>query len=87
MVHRARALLHWFALTWLVPVVGRADTYEIDASHTAVQFRGPPHDDQQRARRVHQAHRQGVGDVANPTASVVEATIDTTSVDTRNAKP
>jgi polyisoprenoid-binding protein YceI len=29
---------------------------------------------------------KAVGDVANPTASVVEATIDTASVDTRNAK-
>jgi polyisoprenoid-binding protein YceI len=47
---------------------------------------GSPHDDQQRARRVHESVGQGHGRPANPTATIVEATIDTTSIDTRNEK-
>ena len=86
MFHRARVIAAFVALTWLVPVTGRADTYEVDASHTSVQFS---------VRHMMISNVRGeftklsgtaVGDVANPTAAVVEATIDAASVDTRNEK-
>lgn len=84
---KLRAAVAVAALACLVPVAGRAaDTYEIDASHTSVQFS---------VRHMMISNVRGAftklsgkatGDVANPTAAVVEATIDTTSVDTRNEK-
>jgi polyisoprenoid-binding protein YceI len=70
----------------LVPVLGRAATYEIDPAHTSVQFS---------VRHMMISNVKGefttvagkaVGDQANPTATVVEATIDANSVNTRNQK-
>jgi polyisoprenoid-binding protein YceI len=86
MLQRARAVAVLVALTWIAPAAGRADTYEIDAAHTSVQFA---------VRHMMISNVRGeftklsgnvVADVANPTAAVVEATIDAASVDTRNEK-
>jgi polyisoprenoid-binding protein YceI len=75
------------ALASLVPsAVRAADTYEIDPAHTSVQFS---------IRHMMISNVRGeftkltgkaTGDVANPTAAAVEATIDATSIDTRNEK-
>src|SRR5205085_3475225 len=75
------------ALTSLGPVAARAaETYEIDAAHTAVQFS---------IRHMMISNVRGEftklsgtasGDVANPTAATVEATIEAPSIDTRNDK-
>ncbi len=70
----------------LVPGLGRAATYEIDPAHTSVQFS---------VRHMMISNVKGefttvagkaVGEQGNPTAAVVEATIDANSVNTRNQK-
>ena len=86
MSHRARVIAAFVALTWLVPVAGRADTYEIDASHTSVQFSVRHMMISNVRGEFTKLSGKAVGDVANPTAAVVEATIDAASVDTRNEK-
>ena len=76
------------AFASLVPsgVRAAAETYEIDPAHTSVQFS---------IRHLMISNVRGeftklsgkaTGDVANPTAASVEATIDATSIDTRNEK-
>lgn len=82
-----RAFVALATLHLLVPVASRAaDTYEIDAAHSSVQFS---------VRHMMISNVRGaftklsgkaVGDVADPTAAVVEATIESASVDTRNEK-
>ena len=48
---------------------------------------GPPHDGEQRARRVHQALRHGRRATRpQPTAATIEATIDAASINTREPK-
>ena len=87
MMHRKLAVAAVIALTWLTPCTGRAaDTYEIDASHSSVQF-------SVRHMMISNVHGgfpklsgKVVGDPANPTATTVEATIEAASVDTRNEK-
>ncbi len=84
---KLRAAIAVAAFACLVPVAGRAaDTYEIDAAHTSVQFS---------VRHMMISNVRGeftklsgtaTGDVANPTAASVEATIDAASIDTRNEK-
>lgn len=86
MVHRARAIAALVVLTWLVPVAGRADTFEIDAGHTNVQFSVRHMMISNVRGEFTKLSGKAVGDTANPTAVVVEATIDAASVDTRNAK-
>ena len=75
------------ALWSLVPLAVRAaDTYDIDAAHTSVQFS---------IRHMMISNVRGeftklagkaTGDPANPTATTVEATIEAASIDTRNEK-
>ncbi len=66
--------------------VRAAETYDIDPAHTAVQFS---------VRHMMISNVRGeftkfsgkaTGDVAHPTEASVEATIDATSIDTRNEK-
>ncbi len=87
MMLRAIAVTAVVALGLLAPVGARAaDTYEIDAAHSSVQFS---------VRHMMISNVRGeftklagtaTGDVANPTAAVVEATIETASIETRNEK-
>ena len=86
MFHRARVIAAFVALTWLVPVTGRADTYEVDASHTSVQFSVRHMMISNVRGEFTKLSGKAVGDVASPTAAVVEATVDAASVDTRNEK-
>jgi polyisoprenoid-binding protein YceI len=69
------------------PVAGwAADTYEIDAAHTSVQFSVRHMMISNVRGEFTKLSGKATGDVANPTAATVEATIDATSVDTRNEK-
>jgi len=86
MLHRARVVAVLAALTCLVPVSGRADTYEIDPAHTAVQFSIRHMMISNVRGEFTKLSGKAAGDVAHPTAATVEATIDATSVDTRNEK-
>lgn len=86
MSRRAHAVAAFVALAWLVPVAGRADTYEIDASHTSVQFSVRHMMISNVRGEFTKLSGKAVGDIANPTAAVVEATIDAASVDTRNGE-
>ena len=75
------------ALALAVPGFGRAaDTYELDAAHTAVQFSVRHMMISNVRGEFTKLSGKATGDVANPTAATVEATIDATSIDTRNAK-
>ncbi len=84
---RAVAIAAAVAFGSLAPLVARAaDTYEIDAAHTSVQFS---------IRHMMISNVRGeftklsgtaTGDPANPTAASVEATIEAASIDTRNEK-
>jgi polyisoprenoid-binding protein YceI len=74
------------ALALLMPLAVSAATYEIDPAHTSVQFS---------VRHMMISNVRGeftklsgkvVGDAAKPTETTVEATIDATSIDTRNEK-
>lgn len=87
MMHRKLAVAAAIAFTLCAPLAGRAaDTYEIDAAHSSVQF-SVRH---MMISNVHGAFTKvagkAVGDAANPTATTVEATIEAASVDTRNEK-
>lgn len=73
-------------LTLLTPLAAPAATYEIDPAHTSVQFS---------VRHMMISNVRGeftklsgkvVGEESKPAAATVEATIDTTSIDTRNEK-
>jgi polyisoprenoid-binding protein YceI len=87
MVHRVVALAAVFALTSFAPVPARAaDTYEIDPAHTAVQFSVRHMMISNVRGEFTKLSGKAVGDIAHPTEAVVEATIDATSVDTRNEK-
>src|SRR5262245_42254262 len=87
MSHRSAAVAALVALTWLAPLASRAaDTYDIDPAHSSVQFS---------IRHLMISNVRGefakvsgkvVGDVAEPSATTVEATIDAASIDTRNEK-
>ena len=75
------------ALASLVPSgVRAADTYEIDPAHTSVQFSIRHMMISNVRGEFTKLSGKATGDVANPTAASVEATIDATSVDTRNEK-
>lgn len=84
MFNRARVIAAFIALVALVPVTGRADTYEIDASHTSVQFSVRHMMISNVRGEFTRLSGKAVGDVANPMAAVVEATIEAASIDTRN---
>jgi polyisoprenoid-binding protein YceI len=86
MLRRARAVAVLAAFAWLVPAVGRADTYEIDAAHTGVQFSVRHMMISNVRGEFTKLSGKAVGDTANPTAAFVEATIETASIDTRNEK-
>ena len=75
------------ALASLVPSgVRAADTYEIDPAHTSVQFSIRHMMISNVRGEFTKLSGKATGDVANPTAASVEATIDATSIDTRNEK-
>jgi polyisoprenoid-binding protein YceI len=87
MLQRNAAVAVLVALTWLVPVASRAaDTYEIDAAHTGVQFSVRHMMISNVRGEFTKLSGKAVGDVAAPTAAVVEATIEAASIDTRNEK-
>ena len=67
-------------------VRGAADTYEMDAAHTAVQFSVRHMMINNVRGEFTKLSGKATGDVANPTATTVEATIDAASIDTRNEK-
>lgn len=74
-------------LTSLVPSgVRAADTYEIDPAHTSVQFSIRHMMISNVRGEFTKLSGKATGDVASPTAASVEATIDATSIDTRNEK-
>ena len=83
-----RSIFVLIAASWslVAPFRAHAATWEIDPAHTSVQFS---------VRHLMISNVRGeftklggtiVGDESNPTAARIEATIDTTSLDTRNAK-
>ena len=75
------------ALASLVPSGARAaDTYEIDPAHTSVQFSIRHMMISNVRGEFTKLSGKAVGDIAQPTEAVVEATIDATSVDTRDEK-
>jgi polyisoprenoid-binding protein YceI len=75
------------ALALLVPAgVRAADTYEIDPAHTSVQFSIRHMMISNVRGEFTKLSGKATGDVANPAGATVEATIDATSVDTRNEK-
>ena len=75
------------ALPLLAPALGRAaDTYEIDATHSSVQFSVRHMMISNVRGEFTKLSGKAVGDPANPTATTVEATLDAASIDTRNAK-
>jgi polyisoprenoid-binding protein YceI len=87
MLHRARIVVAVLAaLTWLAPALGRADTYELDAAHTSVQFSIRHMMISNVRGEFTKLSGKAVGDVEHPTAATVEATIEAASVDTRNEK-
>ncbi len=86
MLHRAPVVAVLAALTCLVPVMGRADTYDIDAAHSSVQFSIRHMMISNVRGEFTKLSGKAVGDVANPTAASVEATIEAASIDTRNEK-
>ena len=87
MMLRALAVAAVVALTLLAPVAGRAaDTYEIDAAHSSVQFSVRHMMISNVRGEFTKLSGKAVGDVANPTAAIVEATIEAASIDTRNEK-
>jgi polyisoprenoid-binding protein YceI len=87
MLSRVAIIVAAVALAGLCSVGARAaDTYDIDPAHTSVQFS---------VRHMMISNVRGeftkltgtaTGDTAHPTEAVVAATIDATSVDTRNEK-
>ena len=86
MVLRSLFLVIAAACSLVAPLRVHAATWEIDPAHTSVQFS---------VRHLMISNVRGeftklggaiVGDEANPTVARIEATIDTTSIDTRNAK-
>ena len=75
------------AFTLLAPVTSRAaDTYEIDAAHSSVQFSVRHMMISNVRGEFTKLSGKAVGDAANPTATTVEATIEAASIDTRNEK-
>jgi polyisoprenoid-binding protein YceI len=82
-----RASAAVFALALLVPVTSpAADTYEIDPAHTSVQFSVRHMMISNVRGEFTKVAGKATGDVADPTATTVEATIDAASIDTRNEK-
>lgn len=86
MVFRFALILIAAVTSLAAPLRVHAATWEIDPAHTSVQFS---------VRHLMISNVRGeftklggviVGDESNPTAARIEATIDTTSIDTRNAK-
>ena len=87
MMLRIAAVAAAVALASLVPSGARAaDTYEIDPAHTSVQFSIRHMMISNVRGEFTKLSGKATGDVANPTAASVEATIDATSIDTRNEK-
>jgi polyisoprenoid-binding protein YceI len=87
MSHRSAAVAVLAALAWVAPAVTRAaDTYEIDPAHTSVQFSVRHMMISNVRGEFTKVAGKAVGDAADPAATVVEATIDAASVDTRNQK-
>ncbi len=87
MMLRKLAVAAVAAFTLLAPVTGRAaDTYEIDAAHSSVQFAVRHMMISNVRGEFTKLSGKAVGDPANPTATVVEATIEAASIDTRNQK-
>ena len=75
------------AFASLVPSgVRAADTYEIDPAHTSVQFSIRHMMISNVRGEFTKLSGKATGDVANPTAASVEATIEASSIDTRNEK-
>ena len=87
-MHRRLAVVAaLFAFALGGPALGRAaDTYDIDPSHTAVQFSVRHMMISNVRGEFTKLSGKATGDVANPTAATVEATIDAASIDTRDAK-
>jgi polyisoprenoid-binding protein YceI len=84
---KVRALAAVVAFACVVPVTARAaDTYEIDPAHTSVQFSVRHMMISNVRGEFTKVAGKATGDVANPAAATVEATIDAASIDTRNEK-
>lgn len=68
----------------LPSAVSAADTYQIDPAHTSVQFSVRHMLISNVRGEFRKVAGSATGDIANPAATTVEATIDAASIDTRN---
>ena len=86
MLRRDAVIAFVLVCSWLVPAVASAGTYEIDPAHTSVQFSVRHMMISNVRGEFTKVSGKATGDPATPLATVVEATIDAASVDTRNEK-